>query len=60
MTTCWYDTQDRGNATVGGFSFRDEMCLNYVHYYPRTDSLEICKSAVDPGELARYFDDLRE
>lgn len=28
--------------------------MNYVHYYPRTQ-LELCKSAVDPGYLHRYF-----
>lgn len=30
------------------------MCVNYVHYYPQTQ-LELCKSAVDPGFLQKYF-----
>ena len=32
----------------------EEMCVNYVHYYPRTQ-LELCKSHVDPGYLQKYF-----
>ncbi|CAM4677365.1 unnamed protein product, partial [Caretta caretta] len=53
-TTCMYNTEDRNQATVGGFSITDEMCVNYVHYYPQTQ-LELCKSAVDLGYLQRYF-----
>jgi len=32
----------------------DEMCVNYVHYYPRTQ-LELCKSHVDLDYLQKYF-----
>lgn len=38
----------------GGFGILEEMCVNYVHYYPQSQ-LELCKSAVDPGFLHRYF-----
>lgn len=38
----------------GGFSIMEEMCVNYVHYYPLTE-LELCKSAIDQGYLQRYF-----
>ncbi|KAB0394054.1 hypothetical protein E2I00_001758 [Balaenoptera physalus] len=38
----------------GGFGILEEMCVNYVHYYPLTQ-LELCKSAVDPGFLQKYF-----
>ncbi|KFV76170.1 Dopamine beta-hydroxylase, partial [Struthio camelus australis] len=54
ITTCTYNTEDRSRATVGGFGIMEEMCVNYVHYYPQTQ-LELCKSAVDPGYLHRYF-----
>ncbi|KAJ7308171.1 hypothetical protein JRQ81_008688 [Phrynocephalus forsythii] len=53
-TTCTYNTEDRKQATVGGFGIMEEMCVNYVHYYPLTE-LELCKSAIDPGYLQRYF-----
>jgi len=29
----------------GGFAISDEMCLDYIHYYPLVD-LEVCKSSV--------------
>ncbi|XP_076991937.1 LOW QUALITY PROTEIN: dopamine beta-hydroxylase [Tamandua tetradactyla] len=54
ITSCTYSTQDRERATVGGFGILEEMCVNYVHYYPQTQ-LELCKSAVDPGFLQKYF-----
>ncbi|KAJ8300513.1 hypothetical protein KUTeg_022032 [Tegillarca granosa] len=37
ITTCEDSTLDRENVTVGGFSISQEMCVNYVHYYPRCD-----------------------
>ena len=54
MTTCWYSTRDRENVTLGGYGFADEMCVNYVHYYPKV-ALEICKSSVDESALDEYF-----
>ena len=54
VTRCSYDTRDRGNITLGGFGFTEEMCVNYIHYYPRQD-LEICKSSVSKKELENYF-----
>uniref|UniRef100_A0A8C6RT32 Dopamine beta-hydroxylase n=1 Tax=Nannospalax galili TaxID=1026970 RepID=A0A8C6RT32_NANGA len=54
ITSCTYNTEDRNLATVGGFGIQEEMCVNYVHYYPQT-RLELCKSAVDDGFLQKYF-----
>ncbi|KAG0710175.1 Dopamine beta-hydroxylase [Chionoecetes opilio] len=54
IMTCEYATGARDNVTVGGFSISDEMCVNYVHYYPTTD-LEVCKSSVDTATLTNYF-----
>ncbi|XP_037348833.1 dopamine beta-hydroxylase [Talpa occidentalis] len=54
ITSCTYNTGDRKLATVGGFGILEEMCVNYVHYYPQTQ-LELCKSAVDAGYLQKYF-----
>ncbi|XP_066435842.1 dopamine beta-hydroxylase [Eleutherodactylus coqui] len=54
VTRCSYNTEDRSRVTLGGFSITDEMCVNYIHYYPRTE-LELCKSNVDPGYLKKYF-----
>lgn len=42
------------SISQGGFGILEEMCVNYVHYYPQTQ-LELCKSAVDTGFLQKYF-----
>ncbi|KPM05232.1 dopamine beta-hydroxylase-like protein [Sarcoptes scabiei] len=55
---CRYDTSSRDKMTLGGFSIQDEMCVNYIHYYPRSD-LEVCKSSIDSKSLGEYFDRLR-
>ncbi|XP_072515362.1 dopamine beta-hydroxylase [Salminus brasiliensis] len=54
VTKCTFNTEDRDKPTVGGFGIMEEMCVNYVHYYPRTQ-LELCKSHVDPDYLQKYF-----
>lgn len=51
---CLYDTRQRANITLGGFATTDEMCVTYLHYYPRID-LEVCKSSVDSETLESYF-----
>lgn len=38
----------------GGFGILEEMCVNYVHYYPQT-RLELCKTHVDMEHLQRFF-----
>ncbi|XP_073956081.1 tyramine beta hydroxylase [Choristoneura fumiferana] len=53
-TTCIHRTLDRANATIGGHAITDEMCVNYMHYYPATE-LEVCKSAVSNAALEAYF-----
>ncbi|MEJ1271784.1 dopamine beta hydroxylase [Cricetulus griseus] len=54
ITSCTYNTEGKKLATVGGFGILEEMCVNYVHYYPQTE-LELCKSAVNDGYLQKYF-----
>lgn len=55
VTTCVYDTSARDKVTLGGLGITDEMCVNYIHYFPKTD-LEVCKSSVDSASLSAYFD----
>lgn len=55
---CEHSTLDRFNVTLGGFAITDEMCVNYVHYYPKVD-LEVCKSSIDSKTLEDYFDFMR-
>ena len=56
---CVYSTLDRTNITLGGFGIRDEMCVSYIHYYPRVE-LEVCKSSVDTNHLFNYFKYLKQ
>lgn len=51
---CLYDTRSRSNITLGGYATTDEMCVSYLHYYPKID-LEVCKSSVDSQALEEYF-----
>ena len=57
--TCIHNTQSRTNMTFGGYGIRDEMCVNYMHYYPRS-SLELCKTSVNDEELERFFRIMKE
>ncbi|KAL4718317.1 hypothetical protein ACJJTC_002375, partial [Scirpophaga incertulas] len=54
MTTCIFNTKDKAEATIGGHAITDEMCVNYMHYYPASH-LEVCKSAVSNAALENYF-----
>ncbi|XKL67505.1 hypothetical protein PGB90_002996 [Kerria lacca] len=54
ITTCRYNTQNRENVTLGGFAIKDEMCVNYVYYYPKIE-LEVCKSSISYQTLFTYF-----
>lgn len=54
INTCRYDTRMRPNMTLGGHAIVNEMCVNYIHYYPKTD-LEVCKSSIDSRFLINYF-----
>ncbi|XP_074654945.1 dopamine beta-hydroxylase-like isoform X2 [Tubulanus polymorphus] len=58
-TSCTYKTTHKEQITLGGFSISDEMCVNYVHYYPKT-SLEVCKSSVDTNVLNGFFKFMRQ
>ena len=37
-----------------GYSIKEEMCVNYIYYYPKTN-LELCKSSIDTKALDAYF-----
>ncbi|CAL4186139.1 unnamed protein product, partial [Meganyctiphanes norvegica] len=54
VMSCEYATMSRQNVTLGGLAITDEMCVNYVHYYPKVD-LEVCKSSIDTSSLEKYL-----
>lgn len=55
INTCHYQSLSQKNITLGGFGIEDEMCVNYMHYYPQSN-LEVCKSSIDTETLFKYFD----
>lgn len=54
INNCRYKTSNRSKVTLGGYGIRDEMCVNYIHYYPKSQ-LEVCKSSTDTAALMDYF-----
>lgn len=54
ITTCAYDTRNKSTMVLSGYSIQEEMCVNYIYYYPRSD-LELCKSSIDTKALDAYF-----
>lgn len=58
VNVCRYDTRGRQAITLGGFGINDEMCVNYLHYYPKSN-LEVCKSSIDTAVLNDYFERMR-
>ena len=59
INVCRYDTSSRSNITLGGFSISEEMCVNYIHYFPNSN-LEVCKSSIDTQRLQAYFSYMKE
>nr|XP_018667095.1 DBH-like monooxygenase protein 1 isoform X3 [Ciona intestinalis] len=51
---CDYDSSDRSNFTVGGLSTRNEMCIAYILYYPKT-ALKRCETQPIAGNILNYF-----
>jgi dopamine beta-monooxygenase len=41
-TTCVYDTSQNTTAVHGGESSHDEMCFNFILYYPKRNGLAFC------------------
>ena len=40
-----YNTEERNEFTYGGLSTQEEMCLNFLHYYPRVLDIPYCLSS---------------
>ncbi|KAF7639406.1 hypothetical protein Mgra_00001078, partial [Meloidogyne graminicola] len=56
-TTCLYETRKLKKWTWGGYGIEEEMCVNYIHYYPASN-IEVCKSAVSNSSLNAFFSKL--
>lgn len=58
VNTCVYETTERERMTLGGYGITDEMCVNYMHYYPASE-LELCKSSIGDYYLDEFFTKMR-
>ncbi len=59
LHTCIYNTEIHTNMTFGGYGIKDEMCVNYMHYYPKSE-LELCKTSVKDGALDGFFEIMKQ
>jgi dopamine beta-monooxygenase len=58
LHTCEYNTIERSRMTLGGYAITDEMCVNYLHYYP-ISKIEACKSSIKDEVLQEFFETLK-
>ncbi|CAJ0581531.1 unnamed protein product, partial [Mesorhabditis spiculigera] len=54
-TTCLHDTRDRTAPTYSGLGLVEEMCINYLLYYPAVD-IESCRSEVHNASLYDFIE----
>ncbi|CAJ0575545.1 unnamed protein product, partial [Mesorhabditis spiculigera] len=55
VTTCVHNTMKRVNMTHSGLGGHEEMCINYIHYYPRME-VAACQSQVTNASLQAFFE----
>ena len=55
ITTCVYNTEDRDGFTLGGLGTYDEMCLNFIWYYPRHEKLATCNENTPSDDWVAFF-----
>ncbi|CAB3253214.1 unnamed protein product [Arctia plantaginis] len=54
ITECTYDSTSRDKPILGGYSAKQEMCLSFILYYPRTE-LAGCYSMTPVKEFFETF-----
>ena len=58
ITECRYQTNDRDNFTFFGFSTYDEMCYDFVYYYPKIPTLQTCLTQTPSAVLTSFYQSL--
>nr|XP_032817547.1 DBH-like monooxygenase protein 1 homolog isoform X1 [Petromyzon marinus] len=51
VVECVYRTTNRNKTTLGGMTTEDEMCLAFLHYYPKVN-VSMCHSMYDVPSMA--------
>ncbi|CAM9565819.1 DBH-like monooxygenase protein 1 homolog [Lampetra fluviatilis] len=54
ITECLYNSKERSSTTTGGLSTQEEMCLGFLHYYPKVN-VSRCLSIYDMTQVAPAF-----
>lgn len=55
INSCVYSTKDRDSTTLGGLGTYDEMCLNFIWYYPRNTKYVACYDQTSVDEWIKLF-----
>ena len=58
ITQCRFETNDRSNFTFFGFSTHDEMCYDFVYYYPKIESFQMCVSDEPYSVMETFYQSL--
>lgn len=57
---CHYNTDDRDSSTFGGLGTFDEMCLNFIWYYPSNPKIDGCYDSLSGAEWFKWFASLNQ
>lgn len=52
ITSCGYNTIKDSEAVVGGIGTMNEMCFNFIEYYPEVTGYIYCQSGQFSGKFA--------
>ncbi|XP_064622631.1 DBH-like monooxygenase protein 1 homolog [Lineus longissimus] len=55
VTTCTYNTKHRKHMTYGGLSTKEEMCFNFVMYYPRIEMSKCLSTVFQWSDVEHYI-----
>lgn len=60
ITECVFSGKNRSDATFWGYSTEEEMCFNFMYYYPKIDDFDKCLSRPSPLVYCNFFKQLTE
>merc|ERR1719204_1704480 len=60
LAQCTYDTSAAQRMLYGGESSSEEMCLNYVYYYPRRADFAFCLSSHLETQWTQWFEEAQD
>lgn len=55
LVSCVYNTEDRSQFTFSGLGTKQEMCLNFIVYHPKSDAIFECQNDIAVDEWLRFY-----